>query len=99
MEALTLPALYKLIEILRRFFPRLDGTLVNLVAIGVGLALAFGAEVTFFEEAADILNKIASGITIGLGASATDITLKAVRKAPTPMNIASTSTSLPFTTE
>jgi len=87
MEALLLPVVYSAVAVLRRLAPNLlDGTLVNVVAIGVGLGVSFGIDVTFFEQATELLDQIASGIAIGLGSSAFDVTLKAVKK-PSVSNI------------
>jgi hypothetical protein len=66
----------KIVERLRKEFPIIDGTWVNLIAWGLGIAISFGFGLHVFQALldgtgtmADVLDHLLTGFGIGSGAS------------------------------
>lgn len=85
-----LSALVKVVvDRVRRRWPAIDGDLVTLVAASVGVVIAFGTGLegaTELVSNADIpgwVDRLVTGVGIGLGAGFLSDTLAAVKSTPT----------------
>jgi putative effector of murein hydrolase len=61
---------YALVEAVKEQFPVLEGQLTRLIALGLGVLLAFGTDVRLLAEygsVADWLDAVVTGAAVGLG--------------------------------